>query len=81
MLLFATPLPAFVGWVHYLVFDLFVGAWEARDAQRHGVPHAVLVPCLALTLMLGPAGLLLYLGLRAALRGATGLDEAREPAR
>ena len=22
------------GWVHYLAFDLFVGAWEVRDAQR-----------------------------------------------
>jgi hypothetical protein len=76
MLLFQTPLPAFVGWTHYLVFDLFVGAWEARDARRRGLPHALLVPCLALTLLLGPLGLLLYLALRYGLRGAAGLDEA-----
>ena len=55
-------------WVHYLSFDLMVGAWEARDAQRLGIHQAWLVPCLALTLMLGPAGLLLYLTLRAVLR-------------
>ncbi len=55
-------------WVHYLAFDLMVGAWEVRDAQRLGIHQAWLVPCLALTLMLGPVGLLLYLLLRATLR-------------
>lgn len=76
--LFAVPQLAFVGWVHYLVFDLFVGAWEARDARRRGIPHLLLVPCLVLTLMLGPLGLLLYLAIRFALlrdRRATGLAE------
>ena len=57
--LFGVPQLAFIGWVHYLVFDLFVGAWEARDAQRHEIPHALLLPCLFFTLMLGPIGLLL----------------------
>lgn len=52
------------GWVHYLAFDLFVGAWEVRDAQRLGVHHLAVVPCLVLTFMLGPIGLLLYLSLR-----------------
>ena len=57
------------GWVHYLAFDLFVGAWEVRDAQRSGVHHLLVVPCLILTLMLGPTGLLLYLAIRAVRRG------------
>jgi hypothetical protein len=48
------------GWVHYLVFDLFVGSWETRDAQRLGVPHWLLVPCLALTFLFGPIGFLAY---------------------
>ena len=61
---FAQPRVLLVGWVHYLCFDLFVGAWQARDAQRHGVPHWLLVPCLFLTLMAGPLGLLLYLAIR-----------------
>ena len=52
------------GWVHYLCFDLFTGAWEARDAQRRGVPHLLLVPCLLLTFLFGPVGLLLYFGVR-----------------
>lgn len=66
MLLFTSPHAVLAGWVHYLVFDLFVGAWEVRDAARRGIPHWMVVPCLAVTLMLGPLGLLAYLGLRAA---------------
>jgi hypothetical protein len=54
------------GWLHYLAFDLLIGSWEARDARERGVPHLVLVPCLFLTLMFGPAGWLLYMGVRAA---------------
>lgn len=63
--LFAEPFLLLVGWIHYLAFDLFVGAWEVRDAQKHGVPHLLVVPCLVLTLMLGPTGLLVYLVIRA----------------
>jgi hypothetical protein len=48
------------GWLHYLAFDLLIGTWEVRDAQRRGVPHLLVVPCLLLTFMLGPAGWLLY---------------------
>lgn len=73
--LFASPQLALVCWIHYLVFDLFVGAWIARDAARRGIPHLALVPCLLLTLMVGPAGLLLYLVLRLALRQVAALDE------
>jgi hypothetical protein len=64
--LFQDPWALLAGWVHYLSFDLFVGAWEARDAQRRGVPHAALVPALALTLLVGPVGLLVYFGVRRA---------------
>ncbi len=52
------------GWLHYLAFDLFIGAWEVRDATRRQVPHALVVPCLALTFLFGPAGLLLYFSVR-----------------
>ena len=52
------------GWVHYLCFDMWTGAWELRDAQRRGMPHGLLVPCLLLTFMFGPVGLLLYFGVR-----------------
>jgi hypothetical protein len=52
------------GWVHYLAFDLLIGTWEARDAGERGVPRILLIPCLLLTFMLGPAGWLLYLVVR-----------------
>ena len=52
------------GWIHYLAFDLFIGAWETRDAQRHGLPHLVIIPCLVMTFMLGPIGLLFYFAIR-----------------
>ncbi|HIN10636.1 MAG TPA: DUF4281 domain-containing protein, partial [Acidobacteria bacterium] len=66
--LFENPSLLLAGWVHYLAFDLFIGAWEVRDARRLGIPHLLVVPCLVLTFMLGPVGLLLYLGLRVGLR-------------
>lgn len=62
--LFSADVGMVIGWTHFLVFDLFVGAWEARDARRRGFNHWLLVPCLLLTFMLGPIGLFLYLGLR-----------------
>ncbi|MFK8032403.1 MAG: ABA4-like family protein [Gammaproteobacteria bacterium] len=64
MILFQTPYAVLVGWIHYLAFDLFIGAWEVRDAQRRGINHWLVVPCLFFTLMLGPIGLLMYFVLR-----------------
>jgi hypothetical protein len=56
------------GWAHYIVFDLFVGAWIARDAQRVGINPFIVAPTLLLTFVVGPIGLLSYL----MLRGLTG---------
>lgn len=61
MKLFSVERALVAGWAHYLVFDLFIGAWEARDAQRVGLNHFILIPCLILTLLVGPIGLLAYL--------------------
>jgi Domain of unknown function (DUF4281) len=66
--LFQNPYSLLAGWIHYLAFDLFVGAWEVRDAQRVGLHHLIVVPCLLLTFFFGPAGLLLYLVLRFAVK-------------
>jgi hypothetical protein len=73
--LFETPELLLAGWIHYLAFDLFIGSWVVRDAQRSGLPHPWVLPCLALTFLAGPIGLALYLGLRAAKKGAS-IDEA-----
>jgi hypothetical protein len=62
--LFANPKVVLAGWIHYLVFDLFVGCWEVRDSRRHGIHHLLVVPSLILTFLLGPIGLLTYLILR-----------------
>jgi hypothetical protein len=51
-------------WTHYLAFDLFVGAWVARDAAALGIGRLVIIPALFFTLMAGPLGLLIYLILR-----------------
>jgi hypothetical protein len=62
--LFDDPWLLLAGWVHYLAFDLFIGAWEVRDSQRMKIPHLLVVPCLLLTFVFGPIGLLMYLTLR-----------------
>jgi hypothetical protein len=54
------------GWLHYLAFDMFVGTWIARDSVERRIHGLLVIPCLALTLMFGPSGLLLYLLLRLA---------------
>ena len=66
--LFQNPNILLAGWIHYLAFDLFIGAWEVRDAQKHEIPHWLVIPCLVLTLFFGPCGLLLYFVVRYALR-------------
>ena len=64
--LFQKPELLLAGWIHYLAFDLFIGAWEVRDAQRNQIPHLVVIPCLVMTFMLGPIGLLFYFAIRTA---------------
>jgi len=58
--LFSQQESVLAGWVHYLAFDLFVGAWICRVARREGIKFWFVVPCLPLTLMLGPAGYLAF---------------------
>ena len=65
--LFTRPEGVLVGWVHYLAFDLWVGAWAVEDAERRGLKHWAVVPCLVFILLAGPLGLLLYLAARSSL--------------
>lgn len=62
--LMAVPALLTAGWLHYLAFDLFVGAWIAERAGALGLPHLLVLPLLALTFMFGPAGLLGFAVLR-----------------
>ena len=64
MELFTNKTAVTAGWVHYLAFDLLTGIWIKKNAQKYGIHHLILIPCLLLTFMLGPIGLLLYLLIR-----------------
>ena len=65
--LFKTPRVVLAGWIHYLAFDLMVGVYIVTDAAQYNISHWLLLPCLFMTLMFGPAGLLIYLLLRFAI--------------
>jgi len=76
MLLFQNRSMLLAAWVHYLAFDLFVGSWEVRDAQRIGIAHYLVAPCLILTFLLGPAGWLLYVLIRSVALRTVGIIDA-----
>lgn len=48
-------------WTHYLVFDMVVGAWIARDSMKLGMPWLFRTVALVLTFLSGPVGFLLYI--------------------
>jgi len=56
--LFSTERAAAAGWIHFLVFDLFVGRWIYWEGQNKGVwtTHSLI-----LCLFAGPLGLLSHL--------------------
>lgn len=62
--LFVQPEIALAGWLHYLAFDLFLGAWATRTARAEGIAHLLVLPCLALIFLFGPAGFLAFAILR-----------------
>jgi hypothetical protein len=62
--LFTHPEIALAGWLHYLAFDLFVGAWITRTAAAERIAHWMILPCLVLTFLFGPAGLFSFAILR-----------------
>lgn len=66
--LFSQPPVLLAGWLHYLCFDLFIGAWQVRDSRRMHISHLYVLPCLLLTLFAGPLGLLAYFSVRTVLR-------------
>ena len=66
---------ALAGWVHYLAFDLFIGSWQVRDAVRNAIPLWLVLPCLVLTFLFGPIGLVAYLAVRTARTRRLGVAE------
>ena len=74
--LFSNDWLLLAGWVHYLAFDLFIGSWQVRDAQKHRIPHLMVTPSLILTFFFGPIGLLLYYTVRLVRTKTLELDSA-----
>ena len=66
--LFASDSALVAGWFHYLAFDLFVGSWIVRDGIERNVPRLLILLCLPLAFLFGPAGLLLFLLMRVGVR-------------
>lgn len=64
--LFASDAALTAGWLHYLAFDLLIGAWILRANEVEGLPFALLLPILALIFLFGPVGYLLFQSLRLA---------------
>lgn len=52
------------GWIHYLCFDLFVGAWIVNEGQKASLAWWRVLPALPFTFLFGPAGLLVFFALR-----------------
>jgi hypothetical protein len=71
--LLGTEVGALLGWVHFLAFDLFVGRWVYLDCREREISAWTMAPVLFLVLMVGPFGLLSYLGVRAWVNGARGM--------
>ncbi len=80
--LLGSPAGATIAWVHFLAFDLFVGRWVYLDSRERRVSAWIMAPVLFLTLMLGPAGFLLYLVVRslAAAKTASAKDTLQSAA-
>ena len=60
---------ATIAWVHFLAFDLFVGRWAYLESRALNLNVFAMAIVLLFTLMLGPVGALMYLGLRLMTRG------------
>jgi len=65
-------------WVHYLVFDMVVGAWIARDSVRLQLPWPLRTSALVLTFLAGPVGFLVHVAGRGILRRSIGVGECRD---
>jgi hypothetical protein len=61
-------------WTHYLVFDMVVGAWIARDSVRLGIPWPLRTVALVLTFLSGPVGFLVHVLARGLLRRTAAAD-------
>jgi hypothetical protein len=58
--LFQSDTAVAAGWVHYLVFDLFVGTYVVRKSLQIGLSRLVYSCILPFVFMCGPIGYLIF---------------------
>ena len=54
--MFQNPYVLLAGWIHYLAYDLWVGAWITREAEMLGWSRWAVLPLQFFAFMLGPVG-------------------------
>ena len=57
--LFTQPWVALAGWIHYVAYDLFIGALVSKRIMDAGLSRLLLIPTLPLAFLFGPIGFLL----------------------
>ncbi len=67
-MLFASDYGLLAGWVHYLAFDLMIGAMMAAQMDKMGLPRLSQAPLLALIFLFGPLGAFLIWVAQGSLR-------------
>ena len=60
MNLFSRPESVLAGWIHYLAFDLLVGAWICTTARKEHISFYLVLPCLPLAFLFGPVGFIAF---------------------
>lgn len=66
--LFASDFGLLAGWVHYLAFDLMIGAVMAGQMDKMGLSRLSQAPLLALIFLFGPLGAFLIWAAQGSLR-------------
>ncbi len=66
--LFASDFGLLAGWVHYLAFDLMIGAVMASQMDKMGLSRLSQAPLLALIFLFGPLGAFLIWAPQGSLR-------------
>ncbi|NGX17568.1 abscisic acid-deficient protein Aba4 family protein [Wenzhouxiangella sp. XN24] len=70
--LFGSDQILLAGWLHFLVFDYFIGCWIAGQQRSERLPRSLVALSLVFCFLAGPAGLLLYLLIRTVCRWRNG---------
>lgn len=66
--MFQSDIAVLAGWVHYLAFDLLVGRYIYKQAEKLNANYLITAVCLFFTLMFGPIGFLMFSVYRYLLR-------------